>query len=90
MLVAAQKPQRGSTLSTWVAADHVSVDRLNEHLHDMLVPSRFAEAFFLLETEGVVFGWSRAERWRKMVDQRAVLDPARVEALRRKLRLSES
>ena len=45
---------RKITSSTFVAADHVSVERMNAELHPLLAGKHYAKAFLLLASEGVL------------------------------------
>jgi hypothetical protein len=85
LLVAAQNPNYGSTSSTFVAADHLGIERMNAVLHPLLVGKHYAKAFLLLASEGVLFEWNPEARWHLCADARTPLDPQRVEALRREL-----
>lgn len=84
LLVAAQNPNYGATSSTFVAADHVNIERLNEALDPLLAEKHYTKAFLLLTLEGVLFEWNRQAKWHLRADSRTPLDPQRVEALRRK------
>jgi hypothetical protein len=86
LLIVAQNPDYGSTSSTFVAADHVSVERMNSKLHPLLAGKHFARAFLLLALEGVLFEWCPQKRWQVRADTRQPLDPDRVKAARQKLR----
>jgi hypothetical protein len=90
LLLVAQNPDCGSTSSTSIAADHISVDRMNSELHPLLAGKQFAKVFLLLALENVLFEWSPENKWQVRADTRKPPDPDRVEALRRKLRFSKA
>jgi hypothetical protein len=90
LLIVAQNPTWGITSSTFVAADHVSVDQMNAELHHLLAGKHYAKAFLFLATERVLYEWNPDDKWQLRKDARSVLDPARVEALRQKLKFSKS
>jgi hypothetical protein len=89
LLIAAQNPNLGSKSSTLVEADHISVNRMNAEFHSLLLGRQFANVFLLLAVEQVLFEWSPARQWQRRIDWRTPLDPERVAALRKRLRLTE-
>jgi hypothetical protein len=85
LLIAAQNPKYGATSSTFVAAEHVSIERLNAELHPLLSGKQYAKAFLLLSLQQVLFEWRPETQWRCQADLRRTVDAQRVETLRKKL-----
>lgn len=56
--IAAQNRSYGSTSSTFVAADHLNIERMNAKLDPLLTKKHYAKAFLLLASEGVLFEWN--------------------------------
>jgi hypothetical protein len=90
LLIVAQDPNYGSTSSTFIAADSVSVKRMNEALHPLLAEKQFARVYLLLALERVLFEWRPESKWELRQDLRQPTDPVHIRALREKLFPSRS
>ena len=90
LLIVAQDPDYGSTSSTFVAANSVSVERMNATLHPMLVGKQFTRVYLLLALESVLFEWRPESKWQLRQDRRQPTDPNRIKELREKLFPSRS
>jgi hypothetical protein len=86
LLVATQI--RSAPSSTFFSAEHVLMPELDDKLIPLLEGSQYDRVLVLLSLEEVVFQWRPKRTWEKIADNRQPVSPARIEELRKKLKLS--